>query len=126
VGDPNLLPGFALEIWGLPTSGASYHIVGYEPGPDGEPTPIFDPNIVMQRFQKGVMRYEELNDRRTAGVPLGIYLRAVIRGEALPDLATAAAESSPLWAQYNWEAVNWIDRPDELPDTNLVLAFEPE
>jgi hypothetical protein len=126
-GDPNLIPGFALEIWGLPTSGASYHIVGYEAGPPEGPeiVPIFDRNIVMQRFQRGVMRFDG-PDRRTAAVPLGIYLRAVIRAEALPDLAMAASESSPLWAQYNPEAVNWIDRPDELPDTNLVLAFEPE
>ncbi len=126
-GDPNLVPGFALEIWGLPTSGPSYHIVGYEPGEDETLVPIYDQNVVMQRFQKGVMRFEQLNNRRTAGVPLGIYLRALIRAEALPDLAIAASESGdPLFAQYNPDAVNWIDRPDELPDSNLVLAFEPE
>ncbi len=128
-GDPNLVPGFALEIWGLPTSGATYHVVGYEPGPpeSPEPAPIYDRNVVLQRFQKGVMRFEQLNNRRTAGVPLGIYLRALILGEALPDLAIAAYESgNPLFAQYNPDAVLWIDRPDELPDTNLVLAFEPE
>jgi hypothetical protein len=113
-GDPNLIPGFALEIWGLPTSGASYHIIGYEPGPPEGPelVPIFDRNIVLQRFQKGVMRFDA-PDRRTAGVPLGVYLRAVIRGEALPDLATAAAGSTPLWAQYNPEAPAFIDRPEE-------------
>jgi hypothetical protein len=126
-GDPNLIPGFALEIWGLPTSGASYHIIGYEPGPPEGPelVPIFDRNIVMQRFQKGVMRYEA-PDRRTAGVPLGIYVRALILGEALPDLATAADGSTPLWAQYNPEASAFIDRPEELPDSDFSFLFEPE
>jgi hypothetical protein len=97
--------------------------MGYEPGP--EPLPIHDRGVILQRFQRGVMRYEGASGR-TASVPLGIYLRAVIRAEALPDLAIAASQSSPLWAQYNEEAVNWIDRPEELPDTNLVLVFEPD
>jgi hypothetical protein len=39
----------------------------------------------------------------------------------------AAASASPLWAQYNSDGdpSTWLDRPDDLPDTDLTLAFEP-
>ena len=37
-----------------------------------------------------------------------------------------AAQDSPLWAQYDPESVDWVARPDDLPDTNLVLAFTPD
>lgn len=71
------------------------------------------------------MRYDATTGTST-GVPLGPYLRAIIMGQVDAPVLADAASSSPLWAQYNPDAVNWIDRPDDLPDTNLVLAFEPE
>ena len=37
-----------------------------------------------------------------------------------------AAAGSPLWGQYNPDAVGFVDRPEVLPDSNLVLAFEPD
>ncbi len=125
-GDPSLVPGFSLEIWGLPTTTANYLVLRYEPDPDGGPdVPVVDRAIVVQRFQRGIMRYDAAS-QRTAGIPLGVYLRAVMTGEALPDLAQVAAETTPLWALYNPEAVAWVDRPDDVPDTNLVLAFVRE
>ncbi len=121
-GDASLVPGFCLEIWGLPTSGPSYMVVGYEPGPDGGPdVPIVDRRFVVQRFQRGIMRYDAAT-QRSDGIPLGIYLRGVLTGEALPELAQLAS-GTPLWGQYNPDAIAWVDRPDELPGSNLVLAF---
>jgi hypothetical protein len=124
-GDDSLLPGFNLEIWGVPTTSATYLIVHFDPSPDdGADVPVIDNLIVVQRFQKGVMRYDSASRNRSA-VPLGIYVRALMTGEALPELAEAA-QYSPLWSQYNPDAVNWVDRPDDSPDTNLVLAFVRE
>ena len=42
-----------------------------------------------------------------------------------PDFINAAS-GTLLWGLYNPDAVNWVDRPDDVPNTNLVLAFEPE
>lgn len=133
-GDPNLVPGFNLEIWGLPTSRAAYHVIGFELVPAGEAAEgeeplaaaeVADSEVVLLRFQRGVMRHDAAAGE-TAAAPLGRYLRAVLTGDTgLPELAEAAG-SSRLWGQYNPEAVNWVDRPGDLPDTNLVLAFEPE
>jgi len=43
-----------------------------------------------------------------------------------PEFADAAG-FTPLWGQYNpdGDPGTWLDRPDDLPDTNLLLAFEP-
>ncbi len=132
-GDSNLLAGFALEIWGLPTSAAAYHVIGYDvfsgAGPSGEDVarPIFDTNVVLQRFQRGVMRFDEAT-ATSGAAEIGIYLKAVLIGEVTdPELLSAAA-SSPLWAQYNPEGdpETWVDRPDSLRESNLVLAFEPD
>jgi len=116
-GDPNLVPLFDLEIWGLPTSLATHPTTG-----DGSA----DPLVTQLRFQRGVMQYEAGSDT-TAGLKLGSYLRSVMLGDtSLPVLAEAAAANSPFWAQYNPDATLWVDRPDELPDTSLVLTFEPD
>jgi hypothetical protein len=62
----------------------------------------------------------------TGAVPLGYYLRAIIAGDdSIPGLAEVAAES-PLWAQYDPDAPDWVARPDLLAETNLVLVFTPE
>ncbi len=115
-GDPNLVPGFNLEIWGLPTS---------RPGPLVTGPDTVDPAIVLLRFQRGVMRHDGRTGA-TAGVPLGSYLRAILAGdESVPGLVDIAG-SSPLWGQYNPDAVNWVARPNELAETNLVLVFTRE
>ena len=115
-GDPNLVPGFNLEIWGLPTSRPANHVTGPE---------TVDPAIVLLRYQRGVMRHDS-RAGTTAGVPLGAYLRAILAGdESIPGLADVAS-GSPLWSQYDPNAVNWVSRPDELAETNLVLVFTRE
>ena len=128
-GDPNLVPGFSLEIWGLPTSPPGYQVIGTElvVGADGVLRAVdsVDSGVVLLRFQRGVMRHSTA-EGSTAAVALGRYLRAVLIGQADNAELVAIASSSPLWAQYNAEAVDWVDRPDQLPDTNLVLAFEPD
>jgi hypothetical protein len=112
-GDPNLVPGFNLEIWGLPTSRPSPLVTG----PDA-----VDPAVLLLRYQRGVMRHDA-RAGSTEAVPLGYYLRAIIAGDdSIPGLA-AVASSSPLWAQYDPDAVNRVARPDFLAATNLELAF---
>jgi hypothetical protein len=112
-GDPSLVPGFSLEIWGVPTSWPTYQALS----PD-----TVDPAVVLQRFQRGVMKRDN-RAGTTSGIPLGSYVRGVLAGDvALADVAG----SNVLWAQYNPAAVDWVDRADELPDTNFVLAFEPD
>jgi hypothetical protein len=113
-GDPNLVPLFDLEIWGLPTSQPDY-------GLDANGLP--DPQVVYLRFQRGVMRHDA-RAGATRGIDLGSYLRSVLRGE--PSLAGVATNATPLWAQYDPTAPRGVARPDELPDTDLTQAFEPE
>jgi hypothetical protein len=131
-GDPSLLPGFSLEIWGLPQSPPSYNVLGYAllpgAGPEGEDLlePVLEETVVLLRFQRGVMRYDHATGV-TSGIPLGHYLRALLTGEiSEPAFAELAAES-PLWGQYNADGdpATWLSRPEELPDTNLQFAFEP-
>jgi hypothetical protein len=61
-GDAGLLPGFDLEVWGLPTS-----------------RPVRDPNnhdFVFQRFQRGILHYD-----RAHGTTQGILLGDLWKGE---------------------------------------------
>jgi hypothetical protein len=111
--DPSLLPGFDLEIWGIPTS-----------------RPSVDPSnhtFVYQRFQRGIMHYQaELGV--TEGMLLGNYLKNILTGHNLPiDLAQEAAGGAFL-RQYCPANSRWICRPTALnPSANdLTGAFEPE
>jgi hypothetical protein len=111
-GDPALVPGFSLEIWGLPTGAPTYQTI------DGET----DPNTILMRFQRGVMAHDR-SLGTTRRVELGYYLRSVLIGDDSQVVLAAAALGNPLWAQYNPEAADWTDRPSELLETNLVLGF---
>jgi hypothetical protein len=111
-GDPALVPGFSLEIWGLPTGAPAYQTI------DGET----DPNTILLRFQRGVMAHDRAQGS-TRRVELGYYLRSVLIGDDSQVVLAAAALGNPLWAQYNPEAADWTDRPSELLETNLVLGF---
>jgi hypothetical protein len=115
-GEPNLVPGFNLEIWGLPTSRPTFEANG--PGAE-------DRDAVLLRFQRGVMRHDA-GTAITTAVPLGTYLRAVLSGDATPNALAEVAAASPLWAQYDREAPNGVARPEEFPETNLGLAFVRE
>jgi hypothetical protein len=111
-GDPALLPGFSLEMWGLPTSYPAYAV-------QGDRT---DTNTVLLRFQRGVMRHD-VDHGTTRRVELGYYLRSILIGDDSQAAFADAAAASPLWAQYNPDALNWVDRSDDLLESNLVLAF---
>jgi hypothetical protein len=115
-GDPHLLPGFNLEVWGFPASAPAHRQL--EGG-------RIDDRVALQRFQGGLMQHDGVT-RTTNSVALGYYLKAVLTANRSLAVLSAAAESSPLWAQYSTEGIDWVARPDELPASNLALAFEPE
>ncbi|MBI2863797.1 MAG: N-acetylmuramoyl-L-alanine amidase [Chloroflexi bacterium] len=110
-GNLALLPGFDLELWGVPTS-----------------APAVDPNnlnFVYQRFQRGVMHYDKTTGT-TQGLLLADYFKAIIIGNGLPPDLNAQAKSSPLYKQYDSSKSGWIARPNDLPNSDLTGAFEPE
>ncbi len=109
-GDVGLLPLLNLEIWGLPTS-----------------RPAYDPsnhNFVYQRFQRGILHYDA-STGVAQGLLLADYVKAVITGENLPADLDSQAMGSALYRQYDRGSPVWIARPEDLPETNLMGAFEP-
>lgn len=110
-GNPALLPGLNLELWGVPTS-----------------RPAFDPNnrdFVYQRFQRGVMHYDRTTGA-TQGLLLAAYLKAILTGQELPADLAAQAQGSRLFKQYAPGSPAAVARPAELPNTDLTNAFERE
>lgn len=110
-GDPNLLFGLNLELWGIPTS-----------------NPARDPNnsnFIYLRFQRGVMHFDATNNV-TQGLLLADYLKSILTGENLPSDLAAQASGSQFFKQYNPAKSNWVDRPAELPNTDLTNAFETQ
>jgi hypothetical protein len=105
-----LLPGFDLEMWGLPTS-----------------LPAVDPNnhnFVYQRFQRGVMMYDA-STGVTEGMLLADYLKSILTGRDLPADLAAQAQGSPVYLQY-WPGYQAAVRdPVGLPATDLGKAFTP-
>lgn len=101
-GDASLLPGFDLEMWGIPTS-----------------QPMVDPNnhnFVYLRWQRGIMMYDA-SCHCTQGVLLGDYLKSILTGQNLPADLSQEAQYSSLFKQYD---------PSALPNTGLTNAFNPE
>ena len=110
-GNAALLPGVNLEMWGIPTS-----------------APAQDPNnsnFVYQRFQRGTMHYDKAIGL-TQGLLLADYLKSIITGQALPPDLEEQAKSSPFYRQYNNAAPNGLNRPEQVPGTNMKDAFEKE
>ena len=110
-GDPNLLLGIDLEMWGVPTS-----------------NPAFDPsnqNFVYQRWQRGIMHYDA-GCNCTQAILLADYLKAIVTGQNLPSDLDAQAQGSPFYKQYNNAMPNGLNRPQALPNTNLMYAFDPQ
>lgn len=110
-GHPDLLPLMDLEIWGVPIS-----------------PPAYDPNnmdFVYLRFQRNVMHFDQATGT-TQGLLLGHFFKALITGEGLPLDLDQQAASSPFRRQYNNAQPLGLNRPSELPDTNMKGAFEPE
>src|SRR5262249_2813472 len=106
----NRVTGFDLEIWGVPTS-----------------RPAFDPlnsKFVYQRYQRGIMHFDATTGT-TQGILLADYFKGVLMGEHLPPDLAAQAQTSPFYGQYNPLKPGWVDRPAQLPGTDLFRAFEP-
>jgi hypothetical protein len=110
-GDPSLLPGLNLELWGIPTS-----------------NPQLDPNnhnFVYLRFQRGIMHYDA-GCTCTDGILLADYLKAILTGQNLPADLDQEAQSSPFYKQYDPSAASWIHNPGLLPNSDLTNAFTQE
>ncbi|MHB1160243.1 MAG: PQQ-dependent sugar dehydrogenase [Chloroflexota bacterium] len=110
-GDPGLLPLLNLEIWGAPTS-----------------RPAFDPNnrgFVYQRFQRGVMHFDATTGL-TQGLLLGDWFKSVLTGGGLPADLEQQMAGTPFLRQYNNTQPRGLNRPGELPVSNLQDAFEPQ
>ena len=108
-GNPALLPGIELELWGLPTS-----------------QPAVDPNnhnFVYQRFQRGIMHYDKTTGL-TQGVLIGEAFKSLLTGQNLPSDLAAEAQGSRFLRQYDASQPHWVARPDQLPKTDLTFAFE--
>jgi hypothetical protein len=110
-GNPSLLPGFNLEMWGVPTS-----------------TPQPDPNnhnFIYLRFQRGIMMYDG-SCGCTRGILLADYLKSIITGQNLPADLDAEAQGSAFYHQYDPAQPAWVHNPATLPNTDLTDAFTPE
>ena len=110
-GDTHLLPGFDLELWGVPTS-----------------QPTVDPanhNFVYLRFQRGIMHYDASN-HTTQGILLADYLKAILTGQNLPADLKQEAANSPFYQQYDPTQPKSVRNPGLLPNTDLTNAFVPE
>lgn len=110
-GDPSLLPGFDLEMWGVPTS-----------------APMVDPNngnFVYLRFQRGIMHFDATTGT-TQGLLVGDFFKSVLSGQNLPADLAAQMAGSPYLRQYNNSQPLGLNRPGDLPATNLKDAFNTE
>ncbi len=110
-GDAGLLPLINLEIWGLPTS-----------------KPALDPNngnFVYLRFQRGIMHFDK-SSGLTQGILLGDYVKSLLTGSNLPGDLAQDAKGSKLYLQYNNALANGLNRPADLPGSNLFAAFEQD
>jgi hypothetical protein len=109
--DESLLPSFALELWGLPTS-----------------LPTSDPlnaDFVYQRFQRGIMHFSRTNGM-TQALLLGDWLKRLMIGVDLPPDLGVEIRHSRFFAQYAPSRPLAVDRPNDLPDTSLAQAFRAD
>jgi hypothetical protein len=110
-GNAALLPGFDLEMWGVPTS-----------------LPTLDPsnhNVVYQRWQRGIMQYDAATGL-TQGILLGDYLKSILIGQSLPSDLSDESASSPFYRQYDASLTGGVRDPVLLPLTDLTDVFTPE
>lgn len=110
-GNAGLLALMNLELLGMPTS-----------------KPRMDPNnsnFVFQRFQRGLLHYD-VSTGQTQGLLLGDYFKNILMGRGLPADLEQEAQNSRFFKQYNRSQPGWVDRPEELPNSNLEGAFETE
>jgi hypothetical protein len=109
--DPSQMPGFDLQLWGLPTS-----------LPTSDP---LNPDFVYQRFERGIMHFSRTTGL-TQGLLLGDWLKRVMIGVDLsPDL-NSEVRKSRFFAQFAPSRPLALDRPADLPDTSLAQAFRSD
>lgn len=109
IGDPGLLPGFNLEVWGLPTS---------------QPTP--DPangGFIYLRFQRGIMHHDTATGA-TQGLLLADYVKAIMTLRNLPPDLALQARANRLYGQFEPLAPQAVSRPKELVASDLTGAFK--
>jgi hypothetical protein len=107
----SLLPLFSLDIWGAPTS-----------------RPARDPNnsnFIYQRFQRSIMHFDK-GCNCTQGLLLADYLKSIMTGQNLPPDLDSQARTSKYYKQYAPNQPLWIARPNELPNSDLTNAYEPQ
>ncbi|MBI4492740.1 MAG: N-acetylmuramoyl-L-alanine amidase [Chloroflexi bacterium] len=110
-GERGLLPGFNLEIWGLPTSRPAY-----DPANKG---------FVYLRFQRGIMHYDDAC-KCTQALLLADYLKSLLVGRNVPPDLLAQANASPFFAQYDSRKPLGLNRPQQLGGSDLRNAFRKE
>jgi hypothetical protein len=109
--DPSQLAGYALELWGLPTS-----------LPTSDPR---NPDFVYQRFQRGIMHFSRATGL-TQGLLVGDWLKRIMIGVDLSPEMSAEVRDSRFYAQYAPSRPLALDRPDDLPDSSLTQAFRAD
>ncbi|HEY3109365.1 MAG TPA: hypothetical protein VGL23_11465 [Chloroflexota bacterium] len=107
-GDPNLLLGIQLEMWGVPTS-----------NPAADPN---NANFIYQRWQRGIMHYDA-GCNCTQGLLLADYLKAILTGQNLPADVDQQAQGGPFYKQYDPTKPGWVRDRGLLPNTDLTNAF---
>ncbi|MGH2369285.1 MAG: hypothetical protein ACRDI2_13910, partial [Chloroflexota bacterium] len=109
--DPITQTLVGLEILGFPTS---------QPARDPE-----NSSFIYQRFQRGVLHYNATTGL-TQPLLLADYLKALMIGRGIPPALQAQATGSRFFLQYHPARPLWLTRPEQLPDTDLTAAFEPQ
>ncbi len=107
----SLVPLLNLELSGAPTS-----------------RPAFDPNnrnFIFQRFQRGILHYDRTTGT-TQWMLLADYFKSILTGKDLPPDLEEQARGSKYYKQYNRAKPRSLNRPEQLPDTDLGVAFERE
>jgi hypothetical protein len=107
--DPNLGPLMNLEIWGTPLSAPAY-----DPGNLG---------FVYQRYQRSIMHFDS-SCSCTQALLLADWFKTILTGQGLPPDLADQARGSRYFQQYNNAADSGLNRPNELPGTNMRFAFE--
>lgn len=107
-GDPALLPGINLEMWGVPIS-----------NPAADPN---NANFIYQRWQRGIMHYR-VECNCTEAILLADYLKAILTGQNLPSDLDQQAQGGRFYKQYDSTKPGWVRDPALLPNTDMTQAF---
>jgi hypothetical protein len=80
--------------------------------------------FIYQRFQRVIMHYDA-NCLCTQPLLLADYLKSIITGQNLPTDLDQASQNSRFYRQYNNNVQNGVNRPADLPATDMRFAFDP-